>query len=252
MFDLYLALGDSMSIDFYPAQDALKRGLSQREELGAASLLYKNDAELFPEFNGKDLSSIFPGIRYENLAFDGATTEDWLSAVRINDLEKHSKLRTLVTLTLGGNDLLQTFRWNASKGEETLAAAFQGPTKRFANVIDLIQQKMPRSILVVSTVFDPTDGTGIIPVQSSLYDKPLPIEYLALFNNFVSSMRQKQLIFVADVQKHFEGHGAACGEEENFWYWKPSPIEPSYKGASEIRRVLLDTIMTIPETKSQT
>jgi hypothetical protein len=54
-FDLYLALGDSMSIDFYPAADAGRDGHVGRDTIGAADLLYENDSELFPDFTGHDL-----------------------------------------------------------------------------------------------------------------------------------------------------------------------------------------------------
>lgn len=247
MFDLYLALGDSMSIDFYPAQDAQRRGVSNREELGAASLFFENDSELFPEFIGRDLRTMFPKISYENLAFDGATTEDWLSPKRLHEIAKHFSSRVLVTLTLGGNDLLQAFRWNGGGDEKSLESAFQQTLSRYRGIIDSIKQKLPQSVLIVSTVFDPTDGTGIIPVPNAMWhDKPLPVQFLSMFNSFILSMKHRQTIYVADVYKHFEGHGATCGADENFWYWKPSPIEPSYKGASEIRRIWLETIMSVP------
>ena len=41
---------------------------------------------------------------------------------------------------------------------------------------------------------------------------------------------------LADVHRHFLGHGVTAPEPER-WYWSPNPIEPSARGASEIRRV---------------
>ncbi|MBS1998058.1 MAG: hypothetical protein JSS86_17165, partial [Cyanobacteria bacterium SZAS LIN-2] len=79
MFKAYLALGDSMSIDSYPAMETESLGLKCRRDIGAAALLHKNESVIFPEFNGSDLVTRYPGITFRNLAKDGATTHDMLS-----------------------------------------------------------------------------------------------------------------------------------------------------------------------------
>jgi len=64
----YLALGDSVSIDLYPALDAGATDVAVALErlpdvgavapLGAASLLFRNDDVRWPEFMGRDLVSM--------------------------------------------------------------------------------------------------------------------------------------------------------------------------------------------------
>ena len=49
-FEVYIALGDSMTIDDYPAGDAERLGLNCRKDIGAAALLYKNDDRVFQGF----------------------------------------------------------------------------------------------------------------------------------------------------------------------------------------------------------
>lgn len=249
MFDSYIALGDSMSIDLYPARDAEEKGLSKKEELGASSLLHKNDDELFPEFKGQDLNSWFPGIQYHNLAIDGATCEDLLSPVRVKDLKEVGVKKTLVTLTLGGNDLLQAYRRNGSSDPNKLASEFRLIPERYGTVIETILTNVPECTLVLTTVFDPTDGTGIMPSSTSIYSGNLPIEYLTQFNNMVEALGSSHLLHLADVHKHFRGHGAECGGADDFWYWKHSPIEPSLRGASEIRRVWVKTVKKLQNGK---
>ena len=71
-FVQYIALGDSMSIDLYPALDAgeidVAVALERRVEagaiapLGAASLLYQNDDARYPDSQSLDLASRYPGI----------------------------------------------------------------------------------------------------------------------------------------------------------------------------------------------
>jgi len=242
MFDTYIALGDSMSIDFYAAQDAGRLGLASREDIGAAALFFSNDDHLFPEFSTRDLITRFPAIRYFNLCIDGATSEDLLSAVRLKDVEKISSQSALVTLTLGGNDLLEAFRRNVGSGSEQMARAAMSVLQRYEQVIRAVKERLPDGIIVLTTVFDPTDGTGILPTTSPIYDTALPIEYLNHFNDFVKSCAKSHSALLADVHKHFFGHGAGCGSADDFWYWKASPIEPSYRGSSEIRRVWLEAL----------
>jgi lysophospholipase L1-like esterase len=240
-FDLYLALGDSMSIDFYPAADAGRDGSSGRENIGAAALLYDNDPTLFPDFAERDLKSLLPSIKHTNLTFDGATTFDLLDRDKLKSIPSY-RGKTLVTLTLGGNDLLQVIGSKARGNLVDLTKSVRELATRYEEVLTMIRKKVPNSVVILTTVYDPTDGTGILPTSSPLFESALPIEYLHTFNDFVRSCAATSPFLLADVHKHFEGHGALCGSSEKFWYWKPSPIEPGYQGASEIRRVWLDTL----------
>ena len=71
-----LILGDSITIDLYPANDYALRfaraPLSSR--LGAGSILFRNNNAVFPHFAGRDLATEF-GIapeKFLNLSVDGA------------------------------------------------------------------------------------------------------------------------------------------------------------------------------------
>lgn len=241
MFDVYLALGDSMSIDSYPLYDAEADGLSCREDIGAAALLYRNDSALYPEFIGKDLESAFPGIEYVNQCVDGATTEDLLG-MRMQEVDQFKSYRCLVTLTIGGNDLLQSHRRTVGVLDSGRLTDALGEIRlRYEKSLLAIKRALPASQLILTTVFDPTDGTGIMPSTHSGYDK-LPIQYLEQFNNFVRALAKGHKAILADVHEHFRGHGAECDSAANFWYWKASPIEPSRVGAHEIRRVWWEAV----------
>src|SRR4051812_23533782 len=101
-----------MSIDLYPALDsgqidvavALERAPTAGSvaPLGAASLLYKNAEELWPDELGNDLVSRYPGIAMTNVAEDGATIGDVFGEqlTQVDDSEDPM----LITLTIGGND----------------------------------------------------------------------------------------------------------------------------------------------------
>ena len=116
-FTAYVALGDSMSIDLYPALDAGETDVAVALErvadagvvapLGAASLLHHNDDARWPDEQGADLVSYFPDISFQNLAADGATIGD-VFGEQMPQVEESAD-RTLITITAGGNDLLSAF-----------------------------------------------------------------------------------------------------------------------------------------------
>ena len=140
-FSRYFALGDSMSIDLYAALDAGEVDVAVALErvptagrvapLGAASLLYENADDRWPEHSGDDLASSSPGIGYENLASDGATIGDvfgdQLDAVPATDEP------ALVTLTVGSTDLWSaagssrgarsSIRWRATSPRRTTSSS---------------------------------------------------------------------------------------------------------------------------------
>jgi hypothetical protein len=116
--------------------------------------------------------------------------------------------------------------------------------RRYSDLVDAVREELPQATLVLTTVYDPTDGTGILP---GLEDRGrLPLDQLDRFNDLVRKTAQHDDgLVLADVHQHFMGHGHKAPDRER-WYWKRNPIEPSARGASEIRRVwwqALDSIV---------
>lgn len=244
-FDVYIALGDSMSIDKYPVRDLQNRGASNgNENVGAASLLYCNDSELYPEFDGNDLKRRCSSIEFLNFTEDGYTTEDVLEGDldRLNQYRDKSE-RCLVTLSAGGNDLLQLHLYG--KTEADRKAFFDRELTelqiRYDRLLSKCMQLLPNATMILTTVYDPTDGTGEFP--GDVLTGEIPIEYIERFNDFVrATARPSSRLHAADVHHHFLGHGMKAKGVNDFWYWMPSPIEPGARGASEIRRVWLESI----------
>lgn len=136
---VYVALGDSMSIDDYA-------GGAGR---GAASLLHRNRDAGFPGWAGRDLASA--GFTAQILARDGAAAADVLES----QLPLISQAPAVVTLTMGGNDLLAAYGDDAAARDAVggVIAAGQAILAELARSGDDVQ-------IVVSTVYDPGDGTG--------------------------------------------------------------------------------------------
>lgn len=253
-FKRYIALGDSISIDLYPWRDQRSSGAVRK--IGAASLFYRNDDTLWPEFRGRDIATLFPGCRFnnnnygscpgfgetDNFTTDGATTRDVIAHV---EEISASKDETLVTLTAGGNDLLimmgmsdalRYIHFGAFGDQDPPAAA----TLRVEEIIDCIFARRPNTRLLLSTVYDPTDGTDALPYD----DKLLPFDevagWLREYNERLRTVAMKDArIRLADIHAHFLGHGVSAPETDR-WYWREVMIEPNARGASEVRRVWLD------------
>jgi lysophospholipase L1-like esterase len=236
LYSLYVALGDSMSLDHYPTCDL--RGLdlppARLDPLGAASLLHKNDDSRWPEFRGSDLENSSPGVRLLNLAEDGATIDD-VTTEELARLGRDSNdAGILVTLTIGGNDLLGAL--GAGSRMDQVVRRIIG---QYTELVETIREELPNATLVLTTVYDPTDGTGLLPGLEVL--GRLPLEYLEHFNDHVRATASTEPVKLADVHRHFLGHGVTAPPADR-WYWSRSMIEPNARGASEIRRVWLEAV----------
>jgi lysophospholipase L1-like esterase len=231
-FSLYVALGDSMSTDHYPTCDV--RGLdvppARLDPLGAAALLFRNDDVRWPEFRGLDLQNLEPEAELLNLAEDGAMIDD-VATEELARLGRDSRdPGILLTLTAGGNDLL-----DALSAGRKLESAVGLVIKRYIDLVETVREELPRATLILSTVYDPTDGSGRLPGLDA-YGR-LPLEQLDRFNRQVRETADAMPgTVVADVHRHFRRHGLTAPENER-WYWDRNPIEPNARGASEIRRV---------------
>src|SRR4051794_29870592 len=169
-FSHYLALGDSMSIDLYPALDVGRVDVAVNLErdahaggiapLGAASLLLANDDERWPEFAGRDLRSRFPGLEATNLAADGATMGE-VFADQLPELVGRDDA-VLVTLTAGGNDLLSAYASRpSSRGRDLMARIVRDIAEAYDYLVADVVRTLPNATLLLSTVYDPSDGTGL-------------------------------------------------------------------------------------------
>jgi lysophospholipase L1-like esterase len=231
-FTLYVALGDSMSTDHYPTCDVREVDVppARLDPLGAAALLYRNDDLRWPELRGQDLTHGSPDVEFLNLAEDGVMIDD-VATEELARLGRDSRdPGILITLTAGGNDLL-----DALAAGERLDRAVTRIVRRYTDLVDTVRDELLRATLVLTTVYDPTDGTGRLPGLDA-YGR-LPLEHLDRFNDHVRDMAgATPRAVLADVHRHFLGHGVTAPEQER-WYWRRNLIEPSARGASEIRRV---------------
>ncbi|WP_433049299.1 SGNH/GDSL hydrolase family protein [Dactylosporangium sp. CS-033363] len=204
MVPRYFALGDSMSIDDYAGGPGL----------GAASLL------------ADDL-----GIELLLLARDGATSDDVLR----RQLGRVRDRPALVTITMGGNDLLTAIVESPDKVPAAVAATAANYDACLASLA------ATGARIVVSTVYDPTDGTGDLS-WAGLPDVDEGLALLHSMNAAIRASAARHGALVADLHGAFLGHGAQAGDitrpdshPANRELWLCGHIEPNAWGAQAIR-----------------
>ena len=210
---IYLALGDSISIDEYPFRETGKRGL------GAVSLFHA------------DLEKRYPDLAFQDLTADGATTEDVLrwQLPRVPPADDEA----IVTITAGGNDMLMNLR--SPRPPANLVAGMIG---RLEQILTAVLEKIPGARVLLGTVYDPSDGTNV------LYGERLDREagWLAEFNEAVRTIaKSDRRITLIEIHRHFLGHGTSVPERDR-WYWSGLIFEPNARGADEVRRLWLKAL----------
>ncbi len=230
----YVALGDSISIDDYAGGPGR----------GGASLVFRNRDDDFPEWSGRDLLSGDPGTMLHLLASDGATTRTLLD-VQLPRLVASGVRPTLVTVTIGGNDVLSAYGDTPAAREVVLHV--QAALSRALDELAPLLAEGGR--VVVGTVYDPSDGTGD---ASALGLPPWPeaVAVLDELNDGLRAVAERHGAAVAEIARHFSGHGLLAGNaaqpdprpaDRDLWFC--SVIEPNAWGASGVRAAFWDALV---------
>src|SRR2546425_875028 len=179
-------------------------------------LLVRNDDHLFPEFRGHDLSSLVGPARLIHRAQDGATVSNLPAQARGLSVEGEA----IVLLTIGGNDLLS--RPDMGQGAEM---------QRFAEALESFLHSLSIRPVFLGNVYDPTfgdDSYNFLDIEPSITRQSH-----RLMNEVIAELATRYGALV-DLHAHF-----LTGDPT----WFTQIIEPSLRGASEIRRCFLRQVL---------
>lgn len=222
----YVALGDSISIDEYAGGPGR----------GGASLLFHNRDDDFPAWNGRDFSSAHQGATFRLLASDGATVRTLLDA-QLPSMVALGLRPSLVTVTIGGNDVLTSYGDSAA-ARRTISRVEVGVSRALVALRPLLAAG---GRVVLGTVYDPSDGTGDAG-RLGLPSWPDAVAIVAELNDTLRRVAQQHGAAVAEIAERFRGHGLLAGDpttadarpaHRDLWLWRV--IEPNAWGASGVR-----------------
>ena len=223
---MYVALGDSISIDAYA-------GGAGR---GGASLLARNRDDDFPEWRGRDLETLDRGLRWAVLATDGGNTGTVLEH-QLPQLERLAAAPSVVTLTVGGNDVLSCYG-DTRGANEVVSTVRRRVGEALRRLTDIMR---PNGRVVLGSVYDPSDGTGDA-TSVGLPAWPDVVEVLAHLNDALRGVAEAHGAQVADIHGVFLGHGLSSGNPAqpnprpaNRQLWYCNVIEPNAWGANGVR-----------------
>ena len=243
---LLVNLGDSHAAGYYATS-----GNSYK------ALLVKNNDLLYPTHKGKDLSTLFPGLKVTDKSKSGAKTDEILKQAK--SVSGNFTGNTLVLISAGGNDFndsLATMLMPLPVAQKATANLKQ-IAAHFAN-----KSKFPGTVtMVMLNIYDPTDGMGSIPNKGGLsgFCKTilkfglmggLVVTNLALFNGQLAAFAKANKVILADQHKRFLGHGfnhknPLCkhydAKDASLWFYKDC-AHGNNRGHHEVRKLIWSSL----------
>ena len=167
-----------------------------------------------------DLRALWPGVEIHNYAVGGAKTDDVYND-QIGNIDTDSTKKTLIMMTIGGNDALQVM----GEDSETSLAHMQ---EKFDNylvpTIEFLTDagNFPGgSFVILANVYDPTDGVGDFThcgLGVFAEDWPEVDELAATLNSWYLDLCMEKGIDMLDTYMLFAGHGFNNDDPENEFY----------------------------------
>lgn len=194
-----------------------------------STLLCENRDDLFPEFAGRDLRSLGP-YTLAHRAKDGAT----LPRLEAQFPRKNPDQRSCAVLTIGGNDLLQGLLVDKLASDDPLVW-----DPWFAEY-EAILSRCPVRPLFVGNVYDPTFNDPALERAFAADGGVRRLrEALRMFNEQLALSAAREDATLIDLHARFQQGDPS---------WVTQVIEPSSRGASEIRRAFLHAVLSWAET----
>lgn len=195
------------------------------ERVSPGELLCENRDDLFPEFAGEDLRSLGVGpVTLAHRARDGAV----LHGLRAQYPRKSQPDHACAIITIGGNDLLQGLLFVP---EQRRGAVWDDWFDNFEAALT----DCPVATRFVGTVYDPTFRDPTTEARWGFGDATAIVRArLESFNERLCDRARRTGAIPVDV------HGLFLSGDPS---WVVEEIEPSIRGASEVRRAFLHPVL---------
>ena len=224
--------------------DSITAGAGAQNDTERYTSLLVNNSSAWPDWEGIDLASRYPGIDVVDVSKSGAWTGTVLNEQlgRLEDqLALPLKGEALVVMTVGGNDLHSVLR-DPSGVEERIANTVDNWSKIAEYFLD--EQRFPDgSTLLMANVYEPTDAVG--QVGNCFYG--LNISFLLPnlhdANTQLRGLAEEAGFSALDLRGTFLGHGFNHSDPTTPYYNEEDPslwmanscTHPNPRGHHEIR-----------------
>lgn len=210
---VYLALGDSIAAGLITTLPS-SRGYPW---------LIQNLMEQLNTANGQPAP-----VTLDDLAVPGETATTFMNNGQlarakqvISDINANGADLRLVTITLGGNDLLNLQSADLAARQQGLAAFKTDFPAALSAVKAALGNLKP--VIVVTTYYDPSGGD---PSQQGS-----EAWWIAQFNDVITATAKQDGAKVADLAPAFKGH-------IDDWTWEPADVHPNNLGHAEIAKLI--------------
>ena len=206
--------------------------------------LLVNNTNTWPEWDGKDLATRYPGIEVVDVSKSGSWTGTVLND-QIGRLEEQVTLpfegEVLVVITVGGNDL-QSVLLNPSTVDDRLVKTVDNWRQIAEYFLD--EQRFPDgSTVLMANVYEPTDAVG--QAGDCFYGLNISslLPSLHEANRQFRDLAEELGFSVLDMRGTFLGHGFRYDDPNTPYYVEDDPslwlandcIHPNPRGHHEIR-----------------
>ena len=224
--------------------DSITAGAGARNDDEDYVSLLVNNTSTWPDWDGIDLATRYPGIDVVDVSKSGSWTGTILNS-QIDRLEDQITLpfdgEVLVVITVGGNDL-QSVLLNPSGVDERLENTV-GNWRKIAEYF-LDEQRFPDgSTLLMANVYEPTDAVG--QVDGCFYGLNISFLLPSLLdaNTQLRGLAEEAGFSVLDMRGTFLGHGFHYSDPTSPHYNEDDPslwlangcTHPNPRGHHEIR-----------------
>lgn len=241
-----LFLGDSITAGY---------GLDERRNR-YASLLVENRDGAWPEWSGDDLTARYGELEVVDVSVSGSQTADVL-AEQIPRLRERlpavASGPTLIYITIGGNDLLNSL---LDAGLDQVPDLIESNLREIAEQLGDPTWFPDGTLLLVTNIYEPTDGEGQVDECFFGLDVTTLEPVLDETNARSLALAQELGFAWVDLRGHFRGHGFHHDDPGNAFYEEADPtlwlqddcIHPNRRGHHELRRLFLAATDATPFT----
>ncbi|MGC6494149.1 MAG: SGNH/GDSL hydrolase family protein [Myxococcota bacterium] len=224
--------------------DSITAGVGAPNAAEGYTNLLVNNTNAWPEWDGIDLATRYPGIEMIDVSKSAAWTGD-VANEQIDDFESQVTLpfegEALVIITVGGNDL-QSVLTNPSGVDERIATTVEN-WRKIARYF-LNDQRFPDgSTVLMANVYEPTDAVGQVGTCFFGINLSSLLPNLNDANTQLRGLAEEMGFTAMDMRGTFLGHGFYYSDYTTPYYNDNDPslwmandcIHPNQRGHHEVR-----------------